>query len=130
MLIKALDINVECVPLSTKQSRYLNSNLQKFTSTLQSTSGVAQTTDGDAAKFLTDQVEYLLTTVYHVQCWEDFEDKITISEVCTFVKEQIKANGPLDFLVQPLLALVMSMENLSKRVIDTVERELEKLSAE
>src|SRR3990172_8241672 len=110
MKFSNLDIDVLDVPikqLSTRQSRNINANIQAFAKNMKRTDeGKLEAQDNDVARFLTEQVHYLLRNVYGAsgvvpENIDDFEDKITLEEVCSFLKDQVDKCGTSDFLIQP-----------------------------
>lgn len=117
MQFKKLNLTCELQPLSTKQSRIISTASNNFSSNVKKEDG-----DAAVAKFLTDQVYFLLTNVYKQQLpfelpsAEDFEDYITLDEVCSFLNEQVKACGPNDFLMRTINVYLQGVEQISSRM--------------
>ena len=127
MKFSHLDIDVPVKQLSTRQSRNLNANIQAFAKNMKRTDeGKLEAQDNDVARFLTEQVHYLLRNVYGAngvvpENIDDFEDKITLEEVCSFLKEQVDKCGVSDFLIQPLNALLQGMMKVTAAIPGIVD---------
>lgn len=122
MKFSNLDIEVNIKQLSTRQSRYINGNIQTFAKGMKKNEeGKLEAQDNDVARFLSEQVHYLLRNVYSKSDIvpdniDEFEDKITLNEVLTFLQEQIEKSGPSDFLIQPLNALLTGMMKVTASI--------------
>lgn len=132
MKFSILDTEITAVPLSTRQSRHINTNIQNFAKTMRKTEeGKLEAQDNDVARFLVEQTQYLLRNVYNKneivpENIEEFEDKVTLEEVCTFLQEQIEKSGTSDFLIQPLNALLSGMMKVTASVPGIVAANAEK----
>ncbi len=128
-----LNLEIDPQPLSTRQSRAVAAHTAKFSIDADKNK---DKTDGDVAGFLTEQVYYLLSSVYKDKMGdkipataEDLSDMLTMDEVCTFLDEQIKACGDNDFLMQSIKMLLQGAKKISsemdKIVNDSVAKALQ-----
>jgi len=133
MKFDQLNMEIECKKLSVKQSRLINEKLRKFA---QQYSGETQLTDDVAAEFLTVLTFDILYDIYNKLAkspsqtieYDLFENSVSLEEVMMFLREQVNTNGSQDFLLQPLNAILQSMERVGETVTSLVNKEIDKIS--
>ncbi len=124
--MKFVDFNdgkdIELKPLSSKSSIVVAKRLQEFSKLFPRTgSGNEIDVAGhQAAEFLTDVARYILVNVYKIDA-TDFDDKVSMSEICSFLRQQIEKNGTSDFLTQPISALISGLEKFSASLAQAVD---------
>jgi len=124
MKFEKLDVSVPFRQLPVAWSRRINQELRAFVGPATAASGDVAVRDDEAARFLTHLAYRVLRDVYGLaERWnqppEWFEEVVSVSEILEFWEHQIEANGPGDFLLQPLRLIVQGMRNVAN-VADNV----------
>lgn len=111
---------LELKPLSSKNSIAVAKKLQDFSRLFPSKDNAVDVAGHQAAEFLTDVSRYILSNVYKINT-DEFDDKVSMSEVCSFLRQQIEKNGQSDFLTQPISALISGLEKFSASLAQAVD---------
>lgn len=127
MRFENLNIEIDVKPLSAAFSRSVASKVKCFAEP-HVRGGSVEVADDQAAEFLTSLSHYLIKDFYGTDIGLDgFENGVTLDEVLSFLKGQVEANGPRDFLLHPLRAMLLGFEGLDKIVSQMVEENKGKL---
>ena len=111
---------LELKALSSKHSIALAKKLQVFSRLFPSKDNALEVSSHQAAEFLTDVSRYILLNVYKIDVTE-FDDNVSMAEVCSFLRQQIEKNGTSDFLTQPISALITGLEKFSASLAQAVD---------
>lgn len=124
-----LNLTVTLRPTTNKISKEISAEFQKFVGPLSKNNGIAEATDSKAANFIATQVHKLLKDFYKLEvgAFEYFDESVTLPEVYGFMLKQIEVNGPHDFLLQPIGALLKGFETVIKELNSKIETEAKKL---
>lgn len=130
MKLVKLNLDIDFQPLTTKQSRAISAAINVFTQTTNADAG-----DAAVAQFLTNQMYYLLTTVYKEQMAQqsitlpskdDFEDYVTVGEVYQFLTGQVDTCGANDFLMRTLNGYLQGIGKLTAQIDQMVDANVTK----
>lgn len=113
-------IDIDLKPLSSRQSIIVSKKLQEFAKNFPAKDGDINVAGSQAAEFLTDVAKHLIGNVYKLEV-DGFEDAVSMTEICAFLRQQINKNGPSDFLTQPISSMITGLEKFSIALADAVD---------
>jgi hypothetical protein len=119
-------------PTSTKLSRELNKEFVKFSKEIgdKKDAAVVDFSGEEVAAFLSSLTSKILVANYGFtpDSVSELDDVTTVTELCDFLSGQIEVNGPTDFLIKPLGALIKGMEQFSKSLDTAITAEIVKVT--